>query len=177
MFCSCIQLNYPRFRSIAQNFRSKGLGHHPTSHRWLMNLQLNFCISTFHIYPPACCFYHDTITRRVALPSSDRRIDPHRRIVILRKIPNLVFVFSMRYKDISLLRHLFLNELLYIGMFAHDILTYLWYIYRYITWIYNNNTHKDESPFSKCELRYCKIRPLDILSISYCTRPRFYFSC
>ena len=38
----------------------------------------------------AFCVYRDTITRRVALPGSERPIYPHRRMVIPSQIPNLL---------------------------------------------------------------------------------------
>ena len=40
----CRQLKYPRFRGVAQNFWSGGLGHHRNSRRQLRHPQFCFCI-------------------------------------------------------------------------------------------------------------------------------------
>ena len=64
------------------------------------------CWTLFKRTNSACCFYRDTITRRVALLGSERSIYPHRRTVIPHQILNLVFcVHHMDMMELGKVEH------------------------------------------------------------------------
>ena len=90
------------------------------------------CRILFRRTNSTCCFYRDTITRKVALLSSERPVYPHRRMVIPRQIPNSPRVYIYIYIYI----YIYAIYILYIYIYIYIYMLYIYYIYILYIYIY-----------------------------------------